>query len=85
MKRINKILIGLILIATMFLGVGYSAISNITLDITGTISAGGVADETTYLPTGFKKVDGTSLENGLTIYLYNSLFNKSRLLFITVK
>ena len=32
MRKINKILIGLILIAIMFLGIGYSAIQNITLD-----------------------------------------------------
>ena len=68
MKRINKILIGLILIASMFLGIGYSAISNITLDITGTISAGGVAEKKPYLPTGFNWVEGTSFENGLTIH-----------------
>lgn len=67
MKRINKILIGLILAATMFLGIGYSAISNITLDITGTIIAGGVVDDRPYKPTGFDWVEGTSLETGLTI------------------
>ncbi len=39
MRKINKILIGLILVATMFLGIGYSAIQNITLDIQGTATA----------------------------------------------
>ena len=39
MRKINKILIGLILIAIMFLGIGYSAIQNITLEIKGTVTA----------------------------------------------
>ena len=68
MKRINKILIGLILIASMFLGIGYSAISNITLDITGSIIAEGKKAVTTpYIPRNFIEVEGTSLETGYTI------------------
>lgn len=39
MRKINKLLITIILIATMLLGIGYSAIQNITLDIEGTATA----------------------------------------------
>lgn len=39
MRKINKLLITIILIATLLLGIGYSAIQNITLDIEGTVSA----------------------------------------------
>lgn len=39
MRKINKLLITIILIAIMLLGIGYSAIQNITLDIEGTATA----------------------------------------------
>lgn len=39
MRKINKLLITIILIATTLLGIGYSAIQNITLDIEGTAIA----------------------------------------------
>ncbi len=39
MRKINKLLIAIILIAIMLLGVGYAAIQNITLDIQGTATA----------------------------------------------
>lgn len=66
MRKINKFFIALILLATMFLGIGYSAIQNITLEIKGSVMA---EAPTTfpYLPKGFSEVNGTSLETGLTI------------------
>ena len=70
MRKINKILIGLILLASMFLSIGYCAISNITFNITGSIKAGKKANVTsagTYLPKSFTEVSGTSLATGLTI------------------
>lgn len=39
MKKTNKIIIGVILIAVMLLGIGYAAIQNITLNISGTAKA----------------------------------------------
>ena len=39
MPRTNKILIVIILVAVMLLGIGYAAIQNITLNITGTATA----------------------------------------------
>ena len=39
MKKTNKILIGLLLISSLFLGIGYAAIENITLDIGGNATA----------------------------------------------
>ena len=39
MRRTNKIIIAVILVAVMLLGIGYAAIQNITLNITGTATA----------------------------------------------
>ena len=39
MRKINKVFICLILIATMFLGIGYSAIQNVSLNIEGELIA----------------------------------------------
>ena len=39
MKRTNKIIIGAIIISILLLGIGYAAIQNITLNISGTAKA----------------------------------------------
>ena len=69
MRKTNKILVGILLIAIMFLGIGYSAIQNITLNITGTITATALPYTKytkPYLPDGFRYSEG-NLDSGLVI------------------
>ena len=70
MTKINKILIGILIISTLLIGLGYSAIENITLDIGGTATAD---PSMKVLPTGedFNKILKGSTDTTITKIIFD--------------